>query len=409
MALFDFDLSIVPDVDFAVKDASLIQSQVIHDYEQYFYLITQINKTLGRADPVRLFLLSIIYQLVNQRVITDYTGKQNLIKYAEDEALDNIGARWGPTRGRRLPAQSATCTLRWTLAIPLTFDAVVPYNCIAQTGSGIQFATVRQVIIPAGQISAEVTANAIQVGERGNGFLAGQVNQIVSTNVPYLTAVTNTDATHSGRERESNDRFRMRIWMAPESFSVAGPYGAYEYWTATANSAITDVSVWSAPEVAGQVFLYFLMENGRLPTDAEREQVLDFVGADDIRPLTDWVKAELPQVVDVNLACTYWIEEEKKLFESQIRLAVETAYDQFLFWQRAEIGRDINPSEAIRMLMNAGSKRVTCARGAANAGNRLTARQLANPSAASVLTYGGLESKSERPELGPPPLEIEET
>ena len=64
MPLFGFDSTVVPDIDFCVKDASLIESDVISKYENMFYLITKINKTLGRGDPVRLFLLSIIYQIV---------------------------------------------------------------------------------------------------------------------------------------------------------------------------------------------------------------------------------------------------------------------------------------------------------------------------------------------------------
>ena len=40
MALFGYDPSIVPDIDFAVKDASIVQVEVIDHYEEYFYLIT---------------------------------------------------------------------------------------------------------------------------------------------------------------------------------------------------------------------------------------------------------------------------------------------------------------------------------------------------------------------------------
>src|SRR5271166_89918 len=109
--LFGFDSSVVPDIDFCVKDASLVESDVITNYERLFYTLTQIRKTLARGDPVRLLLLSIIYQIVVQRSIVDSTGKKKLLKYSVGPNLDNLGARWGPTRGRRTQPTKAKTTL----------------------------------------------------------------------------------------------------------------------------------------------------------------------------------------------------------------------------------------------------------------------------------------------------------
>jgi phage-related baseplate assembly protein len=410
--LFGFDLSTVPDIDFAQKDVSIIESQVVTNYENYWYLITRINKTLGRADPVRLFLLNVVYQLCVQRSIIDSTGKQNLIKYARGDNLDNIGARWGPTRGKRLPATSASCMLRFSLSAALPIEAVIPYNTLAQSNSEIQFGTIREVIIPVGQLTVDVPATAVQVGSLGNNLLPGQINQLVSWNAPFLIQVTNITETSGGSERETDDRFRMRIWMAPESFSVAGPYGAYEYWTSSANSNITDVSIWSAPEVAGQVFVYFLMEGGRLPTQDEREQVYAVVNADDIRPLTDWVHAGIgedeggaPEVVLYHIDATFYIDQAKAVFAEQIRAGVETAFERYKIWQRSEIGRDINPSVMIQMLMNAGAKRISLRSpnlDPFNPNNIITPRQVAREDGTSELIYGGLEKKDiEEPLIKP--------
>src|SRR6266850_3011754 len=118
LPLFGFDSTIIPDIDFCQKDASVIESDVITNYESLFYLVTRINKTLGRADPVRLFLLTIIYQIVVQRSIVDSTGKENLLKYSHGANLDNLGAKWG-VRGGRLQPTSAVTTLRFSLSSPL--------------------------------------------------------------------------------------------------------------------------------------------------------------------------------------------------------------------------------------------------------------------------------------------------
>lgn len=394
MPLFNYDLSIVPDIDFAVKDSSIVQGQVIYDYESYFAKITKIQKTLGRADPVRLFLLTNILQLVIQRGIVDSTGKNNLIKYARQAFLDNIGARWGPTRGKRLPAQKAGCKLRFSLSASQSIDAVIPLNTLAQSNSGIVFQTMREVIIPIGQTSIEVEAEALEPGELSNGLLAGQITQLVSWSAPYLVQVVNIDATSGGSDIETDDRFRMRIWMAPESFPTTGPYGAYEYWAASANSNISDVSVWSDAAHAGQVYIYFLMEDGRLPTDEEIAQVNDICSADDKRPLTDQVFVQAPAVILVLFTVSFWIDESKVAFAETIRQECVLAWSEFKIWQGAEIARDINPSKCVEMIMNAGAKRVVVETPAFDDPNNIIDdKSVANIDPASELFYGGLETK----------------
>lgn len=394
MALFDYDLSIVPEIDFAEKDASIVQAEVIYNYENYFALITKINKTLGRADPVRIFLLTIIYQLVVQRGIVDSTGKNNLIKYAREDFLDNIGARWGPTRGIRLPARRAGCKLRFSLSATITVDAIIPYKTQAQSNNGIIFETVKEAIIPIGETQIDVDALAADPGMLANGLIPGQITQLVSWNAPYLVYVTNIDTTSGGSEVESDDRFRMRIWMAPESFSVAGPYGAYEYWAASANSNITDVSVWSDAAHAGQVYIFFIMENGRLPTAGEIAQVEGTCNADKIRPLTDEVFVQAPILKEVLVTATFWIDRSKTAFAQDVRDAVYKAWADYIIWQRSEIARDINPSVLVQMLVDGGAKRVLIETPLFDdPANIVDDLSVARVDPLSTLTYGGLEDK----------------
>lgn len=401
MPLFGFDPSVIPDINFAQKDASIVQSQVISDYERYFYLMTRINKTLGRADPVRLFLLNIVYQLTVQRAIIDFTGKQNLIKYARGSYLDNIAARWGPVRGRRLQAQPSRTTLQFTLATTLSIQVIIPYHTQAQSISGILFRTDEEVIIPSGQLSVEVAATAVEDGELPNGLLPGQITDLVSWNQPYLIRVTNTIETAGGANVEDDEHFRARVWMAPESFSVAGPYGAYEYWAASANPEIVDVSVWSSPEEAGNVYIHPLMRNGTLPSQQVLDEVYAVCNADDIRPLTDHVFVQAPETHSYKIEATFWINETKAVFAEEIRQAVYKAFEEYKIWQRAEIGRDINPSKMIQMLMDAGASRVGLIEpGLDDPNNKLTSRQVAIPSEDSHLDYGGIEGK----ELAEPPV-----
>jgi len=392
MALFQYDSSVVPDIDFCQKDASVIESEIITNYEQYFYLQTRISKSLARGDPVRLFLLCMIYQMTVQRSIVDSTGKENLIKYAHGPDLDNIGALYGPKRGSRLPAAYAGCTIQFTLSnnLTLTTDSIVPSGTLVQASDGTQFATTQDITISAGQTNASGPAQALIAGSAANGYVAGQINLLVQWSAPFLIGAVNTTTSGGGADVEDDDHYRARIWMAPESFSVAGPKEAYEYWAASANPDIVDVSVWSDASVAGQVYIYPLMSGGVLPDSTVINQVYAKCNADDIRPLTDQVFVQAPTVNQVTATMEYWIDSANAQFEQSIMAAVQSAWLAWQTWQSSEIGLDIVPSKAIQMMIDAGAKRIQVT---APAFTVIDEKSLAVIDPSSVLTYGGLEEK----------------
>jgi phage-related baseplate assembly protein len=393
LPLFGFDPSILPPIDFCQKDASVIESDVITNYESLFYLATKINKTLGRGDPVRLFLLTIIYQIVVQRSIVDSTGKENLLAYSHGANLDQLGAKWG-LRGLRLQPAKAVTTLRFSLSSQLTSSSTIPLGTLAQSGSGIQFATTLEGIILPGNLTIDLPATAVNEGSAGNGLLVGQVNQLVSWSAPFLVTVSNITTTSGGADLESDDHLRARIWMAPESFSCAGPYGAYEYWAASANPNISDVNVWSDPAHAGQVYIYFLMEGGRLPTQAECDQVYAVCNADRIRPLTDQVFVQPPiAVTSAGCLVKYWIKSSDGQFSNDIQAKVEQAFADYLTWQKTKIGRDINPSKCDQMLVEAGAKRTDISEGTSTFEFTVVGPQNVAVLTGPALTYMGLEEE----------------
>jgi phage-related baseplate assembly protein len=392
LPLFGFDSTVIPDIDFCVKDASQIEADVITNYENYFYLYTQITKTLARGDPVRLFFETIIYQLVVQRSIVDSTGKQNLLKYAKGANLDNVGAKWGVRGGRTKPTY-ATTVLQFTLAnnLTLTSDSVVPIGTQAQTGEHHVFATTAEGTIKAGSVSVDVPAKAMEAGSALNGLVVGQISLLVSWHAPFLVSVSNTTVSSGGSDLESDDHLRARIWMAPESFSTAGPKEAYESWAASANNDIMDVSVWSAPEVAGQVYVYPLMTGGKLPDQAVLDEVYAILNADKIRPLTDQVFVQAPLTYTYDPSVQFWITAANAQFSADIEAAVMAAYQGYIEWQRSKIGRDVNPSKCDQLLIDAGAKRTNIPGSAAFLYHVLDEKTLAVEDPAATCTYEGLE------------------
>jgi phage-related baseplate assembly protein len=355
-----YGVDFVPDIDFAVKDPTIIQGEVIADYEAAFFALTGIAKTLAPGDPVRLFLLVVCHWLSHQRTIIDFTGKMNLLKYAKGDYLDNLAALHGD-RALRLQAQPALTTLRFTLTAPLAFTASIPQGTQVQAPNGVIFETLVAGSFVGGALTVDVPARALVEGEIGNGFAPGQINSIINWNQPWAVTVSNTTLTAGGSDEETDDQYRYRVWLAIESYSTCGPRDAYEFWALSAHPDIVQCVVHSAPEIAGEVWLYPLLKGGQLPTTDILALVEASCSPDTRRPVTDFVTAKMPAVVNYSLDMTYYIVEQNEVLQATIAENVQQAVNDWILWQRSFISRDINCDELRKRCLEAGAKRITIA------------------------------------------------
>lgn len=384
------NLYTLPDIVFAEKDPQTIKNAVIAGYEAAYEAATGEKITLYPGDPRRLFLLSVADIIILQRNVIDYTGKMNLLAYAAGNFLDHLGLLLGVTR---LAAKYATTEIRFTLSAAQPTPTVIPAGIRVTPGDGnVYFETVVDLEIPAGELSGVVGARSLAAGAFANGFMPGQINRLVDPLV-WVQSVSNTTESSGGADIEGDESLRDRIHLAPESFSVAGPKGAYEFWAKTAHQDIVDVKVVGPeddpPTQPGHVEIYPLLKGGELPT----QDILDLVDAtlnrEDVRPDTDFVHVLTPEAVPFALSVTYWIDRRNASQEPSIKLAVEAAVGDWLLWQRSALGRDLNPSELNRLMVNAGAKRTEISLPAFAVMNY---KQIAavDPDNREVL-YGGLE------------------
>ena len=336
------------EVIFAEKDPDKITSGILSIYESL------TGRTLARADPVRLFLDAVILSIIQQRNLIDFAAKQNLLAYASGSYLDHIGALLGVSR---LEASHAVTTVRFTLSTPFANNVVIPSGTRVSTGDGAVFSTVYDCVIPKGTLIGEVTTRCVNAGTSGNGYAPGQVNRLVDV-LGFGTKAENITETSGGTDAESDENFRERIQIAPESFSVAGPKEAYRYFARSANADIIDVAVMGPPDTnPGYVDIYPLMTGGTLPSDEVLGEVLKVCSAENVRPDTDYVSVKSPVSVNYSLNVKYWIDDKDSVNSSYIRSEVESEVEGWILWQRQKLGRDINPSELIRRVINAGAKR----------------------------------------------------
>lgn len=373
------------DISFAGKDPAEIEEAVITGYE------SAAGRSLAKGDPVRLFLEAVALVIIQQRALIDYTGKQNLLAYAEGNKLDHLSAYLGVTR---LAASSAATTLRFTLSEAQPAAIIIPAGTRVSPGGGeLLFATVEDFEIPAGETEALILAQCETAGTAGNGFVAGQVRKLVDP-FPWEMTVTNITETSGGADVENDENLRERTQIAPESFSVAGPKGEYIFHARSAHQSIVDVAVLGPDDSTeehvikpGNVEIYPLLTDGKLPSQEILDAVLEACSAEDVRPDTDYVHVLTPQIVFYDLSVSYWIDRTNATRAASIQSAVQQALEGWIAWQRTRLGRDINPSELTRRMVAAGAKRVEIASPFFTV---LSAREVAILNGNTV-TYGGLE------------------
>lgn len=342
-----------PDISF-IDNATVdeVIDQLVKDYQDKYKEVTGKTVALAQADPYRMILYACGLMQYQTMQYVDRSGKQNLLKYAFGEFLDNLA----PLRGiTRLQAQPAVTTLRFNIASALASAVSIPAGTRVSNGNEVYFYTNEYTEIAAGNTYVEVDATCTEEGIAGNGFRAGEINVLVET-LPYITSVENTTETSGGSDVETDESLADRIYIASSAYSVAGPEDAYKYWTKTASADITDVSV-DSPEPC-VVDVRFILKGGELPDEALIQKVLDTLTDKNIKPLTDRVLVSAPETVSYDINVTYYIDAANKTSAVSIQNAVNSAIEEYKVWQSSAIGQDINPSELIYKIKAAGAKRV---------------------------------------------------
>ena len=367
----------LPEVSFVETDPEAIKAEIVSRYEN------AAGRTLATADPIRIFLLAVADEIIQQRVLINMAAQSNLLSYATGEYLDALGEYLLVSR---LPASKSVTNIRFTLSQALEEVYVIPAGTEITNGI-VTFATDEELVIAAGDLTGDVSASCTVAGVAGNGYLPGQISTIVRP-MTFVDLAENTNATYGGADIESDEDYAERIRLAPNAFSVAGPIKAYVFYTQSVSSAIIDVSVDSP--TPGVVNVYPLLEGGVIPDQTLLDKVLEKLSAEDVRPLTDDVYALQAEAVTYTINVRYFIKNSDKNKAETIRANVAAAVENYRLWQQGKIGRDIVPAELVRAVMNAGAARLDNTL-SPNAFRELTKTQVAqcDKDEGVTVTFGG--------------------
>lgn len=336
-----------PDIDFIETDPEQILTDLILAYEEISGYVLQ------PASPERLFIAWIASVIVQQRVIINEVAKMNVPRYAEGEKLESLGELFHDVK--RLPSTSAEATFRCYISKAQKSSVYIPEGTRITADGDIMFATKELLEIKAGEMYGDVVGICKTAGEEGNGYQPGQIKEIVDV-YDYYKKIENITESAGGAEEESDADYYERMRESAESVTTAGPMNSYIYHAKSVSSAITDAVATS--KQPGVVDVRVLLKGGEEATETILKKVEEALTKDDVRPMTDLVTVSTPEKDEYNIDLDYYISknssESAKIIENDIKEAVEN----YVLWQSEKMGRDINPSKLISLVMGAGAKRV---------------------------------------------------
>ena len=344
--------------------------------------LTGEDIVLGKADDRRIMLLAGAYFIYQGYMYMDDAGKRGLLKYSRGDYLENLGAL---KHIYRKPATPSTTTLRFEITAPRTTTINIPRGTRVTAGDGVYFATTKYEEIKIGNTFVDIPAVCTTTGAGTNNYDIGDISTIVDL-IAFIDGARNVTKPENGADIETDESLRQRIYIAPASYSTAGSVDSYEYFARQYSADITNVRITSPSP--GVIEIRYLLRGGVIPEAESIKGLKEYLSGSDIRPLTDKVEVMAPVQVKYTLNLTYYINSSDQSRANTIQGKVTEAINEYITWQRSEIGRDINPDVLKQKIIEAGAKRADIISPIFTV---VDSNSVAGVETQTV-TYGGLES-----------------
>ena len=315
------------------------------------------------ASPERLFIAWVEAAILDERVLTNWTGNQNIPSRADGANLDALSELFYTQK--RPEAKAAECTVRFRLTAAQASAIVIPAGTrVTGKAPKLVWETEEDITIPSGSLYGDGVVVCQTPGTDANGLMPGKIDTPVDL-WDYMDGCENITVTDGGTDAATDKEFYELMRQSMEAFSVAGPSGAYKYHAMGVSTELKDViavnpkkdDAGNQIDGAGIVEIYALGPDGEPATETMKAAILEACSADDVRPLTDHVFVKDPEPVEYSIDLTYYLPRTSPQGGAAIVTAVNEAVEAFKVWQSERLGRDINPSQLIGMLMDCGIKR----------------------------------------------------
>jgi len=333
---------------FVSADAIKLEAQMVAAYEK----ITGASVKPG--SPEKLFIKWVTAILVQERVLNNYTGNQNIPSRATGKNLDALGELFYVSE--RPKAKAAVCTERFYISEPQSSAILIPKGTrVSDTDGELVWKTIKDVYIPIGADYADATLECQTAGVIGNGYAMGQLSNLVDL-FDYYSRCENITMSDGGADTATDDEYYEIMRSSMDGYSCAGAKGSYVYFAKQASTEIKDVVANS--HAPGYVDIYVLMKDGSIASEEVKNVVLNACGENKVRAFTDCVAVHDPEIVPYKIKLIYYVPDNLMRSSSEIQNDMAAAVKQYVAWQSGKLGRDVNPSYLIGLLMNTGIKRV---------------------------------------------------
>ncbi|MDR2360503.1 MAG: baseplate J/gp47 family protein [Oscillospiraceae bacterium] len=334
--------------EFVSTNVNEILEELTSSYEKYS------GQQLLPASPETLVLRWVADVIIQQRVITNYTGNQNIPSRAGGKNLDALAELF--YLKKRPDPKPSVCTMRFYLSAIRGTSILIPAGTrVSDNAGALVWATEKDIYVLPGEEYGEVGASCQTSGIIGNGYLPGQITTLIDI-FSYYERCENLTISDGGADSPSDAEFYEQLRASMNAYSDAGSVGGYVYFATSASSEIADVRVTSPQP--GHINIYALMKDGTLPSAEVKLAIYEACSAKTVRPIGDYVTVADAEMVEYDIYMTYYLNRFSTESAAVIESAVNRAVGEYIAWQSAGIGRDVNPSELHKRVMNAGVKRV---------------------------------------------------
>ncbi len=323
------------------------QSEIYQDGKTIYKELTGNNIITSSED--NLILATVSALLGNICAEMNEVAIQNYLRYSSGKRLDLKGELYGDV-GARLKANAGRTTIECKISEVIDRDIIIRQGTRFIHNNYI-FKTVEEGKIINGKLTTEVIAECVTKGDIGE-ILAGEITEIVDK-YDYYESIKNITKVTGGVDEESDEAYKERIKNIPESFSTAGPQGAYKSLTYSASPLVFDVVIESP--IPNKIDIYVTDIQKLIPNE-EKQKIKEFLDDEFKRPLNDLVTIKDPKLVNYNLEITYYLYPNFP--QSKIEIETNLLMQLKKLTNSMKIGEEINEQDIIAIAKELGIKKI---------------------------------------------------
>lgn len=227
----------IDDISFiTITGEEITRGYLVDQMIGFYNLLLEAGETrvtdFNEGSEVRNLLESIA---VDSYIILENKNELSTIGFietADGEWLDKHGANPAIALARDT-GMEATGTVTFAVETPVTTDTVIPEETIiVNSATGLEYATIADAILGAGETAVEVSIECLTTGEDGNCGI-GEIDTIddIIADIPALT-VTNENPITGGTDYEEDEEYRQRLL----DYKKRDSFGSIPYYISLADN-----------------------------------------------------------------------------------------------------------------------------------------------------------------------------